>query len=161
MKFFQKTILLVFLITMVGYTKAQNVGSDYTTAVGAKFYPTGITVKHFIQEDRAVEGILYLYADGYRLTGLYEFHGDISSVEGLKWYAGFGAHIGSFSEQWKMDNPNKNHGTIVGPDAILGLDFKFTGAPVNLSIDWQPSYNFTGYQYFEPAFGGLSIRYTF
>ena len=90
MKFFQKTILLVFLITMVGYTKAQNVGSDYTTAVGAKFYPTGITVKHFIQEDRAVEGILYLYADGYRLTGLYEFHGESMGFINLSVISDFG-----------------------------------------------------------------------
>ncbi len=157
----KKLFILVFTLVSFSNLKAQNLESDYTTAVGIKFYPSGLTLKHFLQEDRAIEGLLYLWEDGYRLTGLYEFHGDINGVEGLKWYAGFGAHIGAYSNQWKIDNPNKNQNTTIGVDGVLGLDFKFTGAPINLSADWQPSYNFTGYNYLEAGWGGLSIRYTF
>jgi hypothetical protein len=47
-----------------------------------------------------------------------------------------------------------------GIDGVLGLDYKIKGAPLNLSIDWQPSFNFVGYSYFS-NWGGLAIRYTF
>ena len=33
---------------------AQNVGSDYTTAIGVKFYPGAITFKTFIKPDAAL-----------------------------------------------------------------------------------------------------------
>ena len=49
---------------------------------------------------------------------------------------------------------------VVGVDGILGLDFKFKNVPLNMSIDWQPSFNLIGYQYFESGWGGLGIRYT-
>lgn len=153
--------IFIIVVTTFSTLKAQNLGSDYTTAVGLKFYPTSITVKHFLQEDRAIEGLIYLWEDGYRFTGLYEFHGDINGVEGLKWYAGFGGHIGAYGKQWKIDNPNKNQNTTIGVDGVLGLDFKFTDVPINLSADWQPSYNFTGYNYLEAGWAGLSVRYTF
>lgn len=160
-----KNVGVLTIVTLLSITvtnlKAQSMGSDYTTAVGAKFYPTGLTVKHFIQENRALEGLLYLWGEGYRLTGLYEFYGDIAGVDGLKWYAGGGVHVGAFNDVWKTDNPNKDHNTNIGLDGILGLDFKFTGVPINLSLDWQPSYNLTGYNYLEGAWGGLGIRYTF
>lgn len=153
--------IVTLLLTSTANLKAQSTGSDYTTAVGAKFYPGGLTVKHFIQEDRALEGLLYVWGEGYRITGLYEFYGNINGVEGLKWYAGGGAHIGAFNDVWKTDNPNKDHNSTFGLDAVLGLDFKFTGVPINMSLDWQPSYNLTGYNYLEGAWGGLAIRYTF
>ncbi len=45
-------------------------------------------------------------------------------------------------------------------DGVLGLDYKIKGAPINVSIDWQPSINFVGYGRFESGWGGLGIRYT-
>lgn len=153
--------IVTLLATATTNLRAQSMGSDYTTAIGAKFYPGGLTLKHFIREDRALEALLYVWGEGYRITGLYEFHGDIAGVDGLKWYAGGGGHIGAFNDEWKSDNPNKNHGTNIGIDGVLGLDFKFTGAPINMSLDWQPSYNLIGYNYLEGSWGGLAIRYTF
>ena len=139
----------------------QNTGSSYTTALGVKFYPAGITLKHFTQPNRALEGIGYFWEHGFRFTGLYEIHGDFTGAQGLKWYVGPGAHIQFWNDKWKKLYPARDAGVAIGVDGVLGLDYKIKGAPINLSLDWQPSFNFVGYTYFEGGWGGFGIRYTF
>ncbi len=159
----KKLFVLGFLLVGAFAVNAQtqNNGSSYTTALGLKMYPGALSLKHFIASDRAIEGLAFLSQDGFRLTGLYEIHNHLGSVEGLKWYIGGGAHIGAWSDNWKTRYPYRDGGTNIGVDGVLGLDYKIKGAPLNLSFDWQPSFNFIGYQYFESAWGGLGIRYTF
>jgi len=135
-------------------------GSDYTTAIGIKFYPVGITFKTFIKDNAALEGIGYFYDNGFRVTGLYEFHYNIEGVKGLKWYVGPGVHIEFWNTNWQAQYPGS--GSVgIGIDGVIGLDYKFSGAPINVSVDWQPSFNFVGYSYFEGGWGGLGVRYTF
>lgn len=134
---------------------AQALGNSYKTAVGIKFYPTGVSLKTFIRSDAALEFIGYFYDRGTRITGLYEYHGNLTDAGNLKWYLGPGAHIGLY---------NKNYfsgGTSVGVDGVLGLDFKFPSLPLNLSIDWQPSYEFGNYDGFISNSGGIGVRFTF
>lgn len=153
----KKVIVLALLLIAVSNQKmfAQATGSSYKTAIGAKFYPGGITVKHFIKSNAALEGIGYFWERGTRITGLYEFHGNITNAPGLKWYVGPGAHIGFYNSKYY------NGGTSIGIDGVLGLDYKFKGAPINMSIDWQPSLEFGDYDGFGPGFGGIAIRYAF
>jgi hypothetical protein len=138
--------------------KAQeiNTSSSYETAIGLKFGPGAISVKHFVNEGVAIEGLGYFTSYGFRLTGLYEFHHDITSVEGLKWYVGPGVHVGFYNSAY-------GGGSSLGIDGVLGLDYKFQGAPINASLDWQPSFEFgsIGYDGFVGNWGGLGIRYTF
>jgi hypothetical protein len=159
----KKLLLFGFLLigAMVVNAQQQNNGITYTTAVGLKMYPGALSVKHFIANDRAVEGLAFISQDGFRLTGLYQVYNDLGSVEGLKWYVGGGAHLGIWSDHWKTQYPDRNGGVSIGVDGVLGLDYKIKGAPLDVSFDWQPSFNFIGYNYFESAWGGLGIRYTF
>ena len=152
---------LFLMITALCVNAQMNEGSDYKTALGVKVYPGAITLKHFIANNRAVEGLGYISSDGFRLTGLYELHYDITSVQGLKWYVGGGGHVGVWSDTWKTRYPTRNDGLAIGVDGVLGLDYKITGAPLNLSFDWQPSFNLIGHNYFEGGWGGIGIRYTF
>ena len=159
-------------ITACTTAYAQPKGHTYKTALGVKFYPGAITVKHFVKKDAALEGLLYFWEDGFRLTGLYEFHGNINGAPGLKWYAGFGAHAGFWDEGWREHDDDdddyyrhrNDHDFYFGIDGVLGLDYKFKGAPINLSLDWQPSFNFGGGSHhhydFYSGFGGVAIRYT-
>ncbi|MBC7849959.1 MAG: hypothetical protein H7Y31_09485 [Chitinophagaceae bacterium] len=153
-------ILTVLIICTVS-ANAQPEGSSYKTAIGVKFYPGAITLKHFTRTNRALEGLAYFWEDGFRFTGLYEIHGDINGAPGLKWYVGPGAHIGFWSDKWKDRWPDRDNKVALGIDGVLGLDYKIKGAPLNLSIDWQPSFNLIGYSYFESGWGGFAIRYTF
>jgi hypothetical protein len=130
-------------------------GSDYTTALGVKVWDGGgITLKHFFNEKNAGELIGYFWNRGVRFTGLYEIHGDINGVEGLKWYVGPGAHIGFYNTKY-------GGGGFIGIDGVLGLDYKFNAAPINISLDWQPSFEFGDNRGFVGSWGGLGIRYTF
>ncbi|MBA2499591.1 MAG: hypothetical protein H0V30_07685 [Chitinophagaceae bacterium] len=147
------TLLLSFI--MVGLINAQSMGRTYTTALGVKVWDgAGITLKHFVQPDRALEFIGYFHRRGFRITGLYEIHGDIGGAPGLKWYIGPGAHIGFYDDKY-------GDGTFAGIDGVLGLDYKINKAPINLSLDWQPSFEFGSGRGFYGNLGGLGIRYTF
>lgn len=152
---------LLFTLSIVLSSSAQNLGTSYRTALGIKYAPAGITLKHFTQNNRALEGIGYFWKDGFRFTGLYEIHGDFNGAPGLKWYVGPGAHIQFWNEEWKKRYPARDASVAIGVDGVLGLDYKIKGAPLNLSLDWQPSFNFVGYTYFEGGWGGFAIRYTF
>jgi hypothetical protein len=153
-----RLIFSLFALLFAFASNAQNNSSTYKTAVGVKFYPGAITVKHFVKETAALEGIAYFWNRGFRFTGLYELHYDLLQVEGLKWYVGPGAHIGFYD--YHDDHNNHIDGTYIGIDGVLGLDYKFNGAPINISIDWQPSFEFGDNLGFS-HYGGLGIRYTF
>ena len=155
--------MFIVAICLLGISavQAQSMGSDYKTALGFKVYPGAISIKHFTKSNVAIEGLGYFWNYGSRITGLYEFHGNVNGAPGLKWYAGPGAHIGFWNDKWKNEYSNRDKGVAIGIDGVLGLDYKINGAPINLSIDWQPSFNLIGYNYFEGGWGGLAMRYTF
>ena len=159
-------MLCVFVMTVGVITaRAQELGSSYKTALGVKIWGDGggITLKHFVASNHALEGIGYFWSGGTRITGLYEFYFDIVGAPGLKWYVGPGAHVGFYNSHYYDNNPNngQTYGSYIGIDGVLGLDYKFNGAPINLSLDWQPSFEFGINRGFVGSWGGLGIRYTF
>ena len=134
-------------------------GYDYETALGVKVWDGGgVSLKHFIQPNAALEGIAYFYSHGTRITGLYEIHGNIGGAPGLRWYLGPGAHVGFYNAHYLDAHTSA---TYAGVDGVLGLDYKFKDAPINVSLDWQPSFEFGSDRGFVGSWGGLGIRYTF
>jgi len=135
--------------------------TPYKKAIGVKMYPSAISYKVFVKTNAAFEYLGYVSLDGFRATALYEKYMPIDGNENLTWYVGYGGHLGLWSEEWKKNNPNHNAGIALGVDGILGLDYKVKTAPLNISVDWQPSFNFVGSSYFESGWAGIGIRYTF
>ncbi|THU38444.1 hypothetical protein FAM09_17405 [Niastella caeni] len=159
----KRIVALLGLMTLltVSRTQAQSMGSEYRTAIGAKFWPGGLTVKHFIRDNRALEGIAYFWGHGFRFTGLYEVHGDINGAPGLKWYVGPGAHFGVYNERWHRNGEYYDDGDAsLGVDGVLGLDYKINGAPIALSLDINPYVEFLNGAYVG-VWGGLGIKFTF
>lgn len=152
-KFFTALVLLVIFASAA--SAQSNIGShNYKTALGVKFYPGAVSIKHFVTDKNAIEGIGYFWNRGTRITGLYEIHSDINGANGLKWYIGPGAHLGFYNNKY-------GGGSSVGVDGVLGLDYKVKEAPINFSLDWQPSFEF-GNNYgngFNGNWGGFAIRY--
>lgn len=142
--------------------------SSYKTAIGLRLgYPAAISLKHFISEKGAVEGFVgfrgYNFVRLINVGALYQHHSPISDVEGLKWYVGGGA--GAWI--WTYDN-DYNFGADYGNLNLavmgcLGLDYKFADLPINLSVDWVPTF-VVGDSYYSAGFGfgygALSARYT-
>lgn len=155
-----RKIILSALVVLfsISISQAQNNStnsSSYKNALGVKVLDGGgITFKHFVSGNNALEFIGYFWNRGTRITGLYEIHGPISGASGLKWYIGPGAHIGFYNTKY-------GDGSFVGLDGVLGLDYKFKGAPINMSIDWQPSFEFGDNRGFVGSWGGFAVRYTF
>jgi hypothetical protein len=149
--------ILFFALFLIATSTAfsQSMGRTYKTALGVKVWDGGgISLKHFLTDRNAIEGVGFFWDRGFRLTGLYEIHGPIEGAPGLKWYIGPGAHIGFYNNKFG----DKAYG---GVDGVLGLDYKFNNAPINASIDWQPSFEFGDGRGFVGSWGGLGIRYTF
>ena len=157
----KKLLLAIGLgIFTVGVSNAQALGQEYRTAAGVKVWPGAITVKHFIKDNVALEGLGYFWNYGFRFTGLYEFHGDINGAPGLKWYIGPGAHLGFYDNDWTDRYPDRDKSIDLGIDGVLGLDYKIKGAPINLSLDWQPSFTLVSHTDFR-SWGGLGVRFAF
>jgi hypothetical protein len=154
----KKLVLLVAVcLIVVCSVDAQSMGRTYKTALGIKVWDgAGISFKTFVAPNNAVEVIGYFYKSGTRLTGLYEIHGNVSGAPGLKWYIGPGAHLGFYDYKgYEGDR------AVAGIDGVLGLDYKVNKAPINFSLDWQPSFEFADGRGFAGSWGGLGIRYTF
>ena len=154
----KKILLMLSVICLLSLqVGAQNNNSTYNsntykTAIGLKFYPGAVSLKHFIQDLKALEFLGYFRSNGFRITGLYEIHGNITNASGLKWYVGPGAHVTFFNEK-------AGGGGSGGVDGVVGLDFKVKGAPLDLAVDWQPSIEFKGANFIADWFG-IAIRFT-
>jgi hypothetical protein len=152
-----KRIIVIFFLTvcLTAFADAQ----DYNTGVGLRGgYASGITVKHFIGRNAALEGLLTSRWQGFEITGLYEVHGMAFDVDRLNWYYGGGAHLGSFDAS---NVPWGTSGIVVGIDGVIGIEYNFTEAPISVGIDWKPSINILGYSEFRGDEAALSVRYIF
>jgi hypothetical protein len=159
----RKALILFSVLALFTITKssAQSMGSSYETAVGVKFWPGALSIKHFVQDNTALEGLANFWDHGFRFTGLYELHGDINGAPGLKWYVGPGAHLGWYNGNWHHgDYYYSDGGFSLGIDGVLGLDYKINGAPIALSLDINPYLELANHTYVD-VWGGLGVRYTF
>lgn len=153
--FMKKLVFLLLFITTGLFSQAQ----DYENAVGLRFgLSNGITFKHFITTNDAVEGLLSTRWGGFNITGLFERHTTAFDTDGLYFYYGGGAHLGSFNNTWFNDNISH---IVIGVDGILGLEYVFKEVPLNASLDWKPGFNLIGYTGFWGDELALSVRYTF
>lgn len=150
-------IIGIIILSSALSTNAQ----DYLTGIGLRGgLSNGITIKHFVSEDNALEGIVSLRWKGLMVTGLYEFERYLD-VPGLSWYYGGGAHIGFWNAAdndipWADAHDNY---TVIGVDGIIGIEYTFEGVPINISLDWKPAINLIGYTGLWADEGAFSIRY--
>ncbi|MFP4691969.1 MAG: hypothetical protein ACLFMU_08680 [Bacteroidales bacterium] len=139
-----------------------SVAQDYSTGIGVRGgLSSGLTIKHFIGEKAAFEGILSSRWRGFGVTGLYEIHNQAFDEEGFKWYYGFGGHIGFYDGDYAGWGDAGTTYSVIGVDGILGLEYSFTEIPFNVSIDWKPAFNLYGHSGFWGDNGALSVRYIF
>ncbi|HUQ97270.1 MAG TPA: hypothetical protein VM010_06370 [Chitinophagaceae bacterium] len=105
-----------------------------------------VSVKQFINKVVAMEALFSF--DPAAIGVLGEVHQPLSSTQGLRWMFGGGGFVGF------------KNGISLGAQGILGLDYKFSTVPLNLTIDWKPELDFTDEFRFEPAAVGLTARFT-
>jgi len=136
---------------------------DYNTGIGIRGgLSNGLTVKHFIGSDTAIEGLLSTRWRGFNITGLYEIHDQAFDTPRLNWYYGFGGHIGFWggykNHPWFEDDASY---TVIGIDGIIGIEYNIEPIPFNISLDWKPGFNIIGYTGFWGDELAFSVRYIF
>lgn len=158
--------IAVCLITGTTFLKAQQGQTGIGLRLGSD---PGITVKHFVSQNGAIEGILHTGYRGLLVTGLYEWHKPLSDPSGLKFYAGIGAHIGFFDHYIHYHRHGNHYDEVVhvhnhasvGPDAIIGLEYDFTEIPLNIGLDMKPALDFHDGHSHMYVDGALSVRVLF
>lgn len=134
-------------------TQAQTykTGAGLLVDVGEDFTLVGPHVKHFFSKNSAGElGVLF-GGDATTIQALYQFNNEIPGAKGLMWYVGLGPAI-SFSDGY-------SEFSIV---PVGGLDYKVSGAPIDLFFDWRPRvFIYDGDTDFHAGRFGLGVRFTF
>jgi hypothetical protein len=154
----KKIAILAILLTGFGFVHSQ--AQAYKTALGVRLSTAGaavnnsVSLKHFIKERVALEALVTI-SDRPAVGVLFEVHNPIASAEGLQWFWGAGGYVG-FNAQKDIANRQ-----LLGAQGVVGLDYKFTNLPLNLSIDWKPELNIVDNINFEPSAIGLTMRFTF
>lgn len=148
----KRALAIIFLATF--FLAAQSASAqDYRFGVGVRLSnssPTlnnSITGKYFVTDRSAIEGIVS-FGGRFGVGALLEIHKPFA-IEGLSWMYGGGVYVGFQDKQ-----------TYLGPTGILGLDYKFSEAPINLSLDWKPELDFSPAVNFIPDAFALSVRFT-
>lgn len=152
-------VAVICLLTLTQTAYSQSTGSTYRTALGAKAYfgdgtTGGINLKHFLNSKGALEASLLFERGHLGVEGLYDWHGDINGAAGLKWYVGGGGLLFFPTDDDYGDD------VMFALRGTLGLDYKFTGAPINVSFDLNPVFALTPDTDFD-FWAGLAFRFTF
>jgi len=129
--------------------------TGYKLAAGIRFSsgsPTlsnSLSFKYFFREDRAIEGLVS-FGDRFGFGALYEKHQLIGATPAFTWFYGAGGYAGF-----------QDGKTWLGPTGVVGLDYKFPNAPLNLSLDWKPELDISPAINFVPDAFALTARFTF
>ena len=127
---------------------------DYKVAIGIRLStspPTlsnSFSIKYFMDSTNALEGLIS-WGTRFGIGGLYERHQIIGATPALTWFWGIGAYVGV------------QDSVFVGPTGAIGIDYKFSNAPINVSLDWKPELDILPAINFVPNAFGVSVRFTF
>ncbi|MBP7642335.1 MAG: hypothetical protein WAT92_22755 [Saprospiraceae bacterium] len=156
----------IFILTIVAALGISNdlMSQSYKSAIGARLgYPFSASYKTFLNETNAVELNLgfrpFVFGSWISGAAAYQIHKDIPSVAGLRWYYGGGGIVSFYT--YNSSYLDDAGGIGFGIQGYLGLDYVFADIPLNVSVDWVPTF-FIGNGYytgFGAGYGALSARY--
>ncbi|MCX8020418.1 MAG: hypothetical protein N2747_08000 [Chitinophagaceae bacterium] len=150
--------LLLISCSQIAYSQT------YKTALGVRFSSAhavqnnSISFKQFVTDKSAVE-VLFSFGDPVAIGALVHKHKSLLPA-GLSWYYGGGAFI-CFVKTFNPQTQKNQTEFRIGGQGVVGLDYKFSQIPLNLSLDWKPELHFFSDISFEPSVVGLTLRFTF
>ncbi|MCJ8497497.1 hypothetical protein MVI27_04415 [Chryseobacterium salipaludis] len=119
----------MFLGTTEAQAQSYRTGAGVLVDFGDGSTLVGPHVKHFFQPNHAGE-FSVLFGDGVTMVQAnYQYQQPFAGTNGLGWYVGLGPAI-AFGDGY----------TTFAPAAMIGLDFKIPGAPLDFSMDWRPRF---------------------
>jgi hypothetical protein len=177
----KRVLFFLIIILLLGSIQTTTQAQSYKTGIGLRLGPSyGFSIKHFLSERLAIEGLVtsryygphngaltgaYGFGNGalgLNLTALVEYHFPIGNIDGLNWFIGGGLHLGIWAgggnHPWF---PNNRAHFLIGIDAIGGVEYTFEKIPLTLQVDIKPSLHFV--EYFGVWYDEFAVtaRYTF
>src|SRR5437868_14925026 len=148
-----KIFFKIVIFFSVNFFTSSSHAQEYKTGIGVRLggLTQGLTVKHFINSNSALEGILSFGHHAFFITGLYEKQQAIKSAPGLYWFYGGGMHLGFYRGgdyfYYKKHGvvyyyDDEHSSTVVGIDLILGMEYKFQKTPITIGLDIKPFFDF-------------------
>jgi hypothetical protein len=159
----KKIVIAFVLIAGIGLLNSAS-AQGYKTALGVRLSSStamvnnSVSIKHFINEKVAIEGLLS-FGDPLAIGALVEIHKPLAA-SGLAWFYGGGGYLG-FVKTVNTTTQKTSTDTNIGAQGVIGLDYKFSNVPLNISLDWKPELNIVTDINFEPAAIGFTARFTF
>jgi hypothetical protein len=158
-------LILVACISAPAVGQQLKTGTSYNTAIGVRGLGTsGLTIKHFTESNKAIEGIIGFYPNAFSATLLVERYAPAFSEPGLKWYYGIGGHVATQSDVVSNDGLYRRETSEVGLgiDGIFGIEYKIREVPIAMSLDFKPFFEVaTDGDAFIALDPGLGIKVTF
>lgn len=157
----KKLFCVAVLSCVLFFYSSKARAQDYENAVGVRLGDeNGLTFKKFISNNEALDFILSFVSNNRekssKLTGLYEIHQQLpDTTPGLGWYYGFGGGLGSVKRK------DLDREFLLAIDGVIGLDYKFANDPINISLDYKPTFEIAPNSDLDPLHIGLSVRFTF
>ncbi len=143
------------ILVFIGLTYFSLAAIAQNHAIGIRFSDDfGISYKQKLHGSTWVEGIAHIHEHSIAITGLYEKYQQTPFSKYFDWYYGGGAYLGI----WSVNNESHAFGGVRG---VLGLCYRFTDIPFDISLDWMPTIQLFNDYGTDFVLFGLSIRYTF
>ena len=108
---------------------------------------------------RGYNGQSSIYVDGVRNTT--SQNRDMFAIEQVEVIKGSSSALGGGGSIGTVKVRDFDSEVSLGLNGVLGLDYKFKGAPINLSLDWIPTLRLTPDTDFYSGDIGLGVRFTF
>jgi hypothetical protein len=153
--------------TPTGNSNISNSSVNYVNGLGIRSGSDfGLTYKHFIRSNAALEGIVSTGYKAFDFTLLYEWHLNAFHTPGMFFFYGAGGHAGFWERRINVHyDPYYYYYTSYsypsfGIAGIVGLEYKIPPIPFTVGVDLKPVIDiyYPGYAFLE---GALSVRYVF
>ena len=151
------------IATLVLGLKQISQAQESSTSIGVRVAAGGLfSAKHFLNHEYALEGIFSARWNGVGLHALIQKYQSIEDQANLYGYYGGGLHLGLHGRNNVInpaDETNKGVFLNLGIDIVGGIEYRLDSAPIVFSLDYMPSFYFTGNRWLVPENIGLSLRY--
>lgn len=134
----KKIFALLVLFATVSFTVAAQpraIGVRAGYGIEASYQHS--VANNFVEADL---GFNFGERNALMVTALYDFV--IASAYNFNFYVGPGAQLGLYT--FNDYEGHTNVGVGLGVAGQIGVEYEIPAAPINISLDWRPSYHFTG-----------------
>lgn len=154
--------ITIFLLALALGASSTNLKAQDLIGIRGGWY-SGITYQHYMSSNNSLEFIGQFTRGGTNFTALYEIHNSIPDVSGLNFYYGAGGHLGFYQDGGHdlFGDRYNSHGSVIGIDGIIGIEYFLEPIPLQLSLDYKPALNLGGGDIWLFSDAALAVRFVF